>query len=61
LLTCTDGTKYIVIKTTRRAPGSDGFESPTYRLGDGQHLEPTGEPNQFRAMRPGGVVVKLLD
>jgi hypothetical protein len=56
-----DGTKYIVVKTTRRVPGSDEFEGPSYRLGDGQHLEPTAEPKQFRSVRPGGVVVTLID
>jgi len=55
-----DGTKYIVVKTTRRMPGSDSFDAPTFSLGDGQRLEPTDNPNEFRSMRPGGVVVRII-
>ncbi len=54
-----EGTKYIVVKTTRRLPNSEEFDAPTFRLGDGQRLEPTSTPNEFRSMRPGGVTVKL--
>ena len=56
-----DGTKYIVVKTTRRLPGSDEFDVPTFSLGDGQRLEQTGRPNEFRSMRPGGVVVTVIE
>ena len=56
-----DGTKYIVVKTTRRLPNSEEFDVPSFRLGDGQHLEPTSNPNEFRSVRRGGVTVTLID